>query len=110
MYANISRSRYVAVNPPNSAQLGDIPYHSSKLHPGRCNSVGMRPQTERQTDTDARKGQTPLRYLLRSWFKAGRRQVPTSFEPVCDQLQTCFEPVSNQIAQWNLALTTIHFA
>ena len=35
-------------NPPNSAQLGGIPYHS-KLHPGPCNSVGMRPRTDRQT-------------------------------------------------------------
>ena len=33
-----------------------IPYHSPKLHPGPCNSVGMRPRTDRQTDrhTDAR--------------------------------------------------------
>jgi len=37
-------------NPPNSAQLGGIPYHSPKLHPGPCNSVGMRPLTDRQTD------------------------------------------------------------
>jgi len=38
---------------PNSAQLGDIPYHSPKLHPGACNSVGMRPRTDtdRQTQT-----------------------------------------------------------
>jgi len=37
------------VNPPNSAQLGGIPYHSSKLHPGPGNSVGMRPRTDTQT-------------------------------------------------------------
>ena len=37
-------------NPPNSAQLGGIPYHSPKLHPGSCNSVGMRPRTDRHTD------------------------------------------------------------
>jgi len=36
-------------NPPNSAQLGGIPYHSSKLHPVPCNSVGMRPRTDTQT-------------------------------------------------------------
>ena len=47
-------------NPPNSAQLGGSPYHSPKLHPGPCNSVGMRPRTDRRTDrqthrhTDAR--------------------------------------------------------
>jgi len=37
-------------NPPNSAQLGGIPYHSPKLHPGLCNSVGMRPRTDTETD------------------------------------------------------------
>jgi len=37
-------------NPPNSAQLGGIPYHSAKLHPGSCNSLGMRPRTDTQTD------------------------------------------------------------
>jgi len=37
----------------NSAQLGGIPYHSPKLHPGPCNSycVGMRPRTDTQTQT-----------------------------------------------------------
>jgi len=75
--ANISRSHYVVVsgsagklvtrfalcchshatrspiaNPPNSAQLGGIPYHSPKLHPGRCNSVGMRPRTGSQAHID----------------------------------------------------------
>ena len=34
----------------NSAQLGGIPYHVPKLHPGPCNSVGMRPLTDRHTD------------------------------------------------------------
>jgi len=38
-------------NLPNSAQLGGIPYHSAKLHPGPCNSVGIRPRTDRQTQT-----------------------------------------------------------
>ena len=36
--------------PPNSAQLGGIPYHSAKLHLGPCNSVRMRPRTDRHTD------------------------------------------------------------
>ena len=34
----------------HTAQLGGIPYHSPKLHPGPCNSVGMRPRTDTQTD------------------------------------------------------------
>jgi len=45
------QTRAPIANPPNSAQLGGIPYHSSKLHPGPCNSVGMRPLTDRHTDT-----------------------------------------------------------
>jgi len=42
--------------PPNSAQLVHIPYHSPKLHPGPCNSVGMwlRTDTDRHTDTQTR--------------------------------------------------------
>jgi len=36
-------------NPPNSAQLGGIPYHSPKLHPGPCNTVGMQMRTDTQT-------------------------------------------------------------
>jgi len=39
-------------NPPKNEQLGSIPYHSHKLHPGPCSSVGMRRRTDRQTDTD----------------------------------------------------------
>ena len=35
----------------NIAQLGATLYHSPNLHPGPCSSVGMRPQTNRQTDT-----------------------------------------------------------
>jgi len=30
------------------------PYHSPKLHPGPCNSVGIRPRTDRQTHTQTR--------------------------------------------------------
>jgi len=38
-------------NPPNNAQSGGNPYHSPKLHPGRCSSVGMPRGTDRQTGT-----------------------------------------------------------
>jgi len=38
-------------NPPNTVQLEGTPYHSPKLHPGPCSSVGMRPGTDRQIDT-----------------------------------------------------------
>jgi len=43
------RTRAPIANPPNS-ELWGIPYHSPKLHPGPCNSVDMRPLTDRHTD------------------------------------------------------------
>jgi len=43
-------TRALITNPPNSAQWGGSPYHSPKLHPGPCNSVGMWPWTDRHTD------------------------------------------------------------
>ena len=37
-------------NPPNTAQLGGIRYHSPKLYPGPCNSVGPKhAAADRQT-------------------------------------------------------------
>jgi len=45
----IHATRALIANPPNSTQLRGIPYHSPKLHPGLCSSVGMRPRTDRQT-------------------------------------------------------------
>jgi len=39
-------------NPPNSAHPGDL-LPVPKLHPGPCNSVGMRLRRERQTDRRA---------------------------------------------------------
>jgi len=49
-----SATRAPIGNPPNDAQLGCIPYHFSKLHLDPFSSVGMQPQTDRHTDTDAR--------------------------------------------------------
>ena len=43
-------TRAPIANPPNSAQLGASRTTSAKLHPGPCNSVGMRPRIDRQTD------------------------------------------------------------
>ena len=40
-------------NPPNSVQLGGSLYHAPKLLPGPCNSVGIWPRTDRQTDRRA---------------------------------------------------------
>jgi len=47
-HSNVTRAPIA--NPPNSAQLGERPYHSPKLHPGPCSSVGMRPRTDKHTD------------------------------------------------------------
>jgi len=47
-------TRAPIANPPNSAQLRDIPYHSSKLHPIPCNNAGMRPRTDTYTQTHRR--------------------------------------------------------
>jgi len=45
-----NETRPPIANPPNSAQLWGSPYHSPKLHPGLCSSVGVLPRTVRQTD------------------------------------------------------------
>jgi len=45
-------TRAPIANPPSSAPLGGIPYHSVKfvkLHPGLCSSVVMRPRTDRHS-------------------------------------------------------------
>jgi len=44
-------TRAPIANPPNSAQLGGSLYHAAKLHPGPFSSVGVRPRTDRQTQT-----------------------------------------------------------
>jgi len=44
-----NETRAPTANPPNSGQLGFTPYHSSKLHPGPCSSVGMWLGTDRHT-------------------------------------------------------------
>jgi len=47
-----NETRAPIANPANSAQLEGTPYHSPKLHPGPCNSVGMRRRTDAQTHID----------------------------------------------------------
>jgi len=46
-----TKTRAPITNPRNSAQLEGTPYHSPKLHPGPCSSMGMRRGTDRQRDT-----------------------------------------------------------
>jgi len=78
--ADISRSalcchsnetRAPITNPSNSAQLKGTPYHSPKLHPGPCNSVGMRRGADRPTHTETQMAVTniyisPRLHLTRS--------------------------------------------
>ena len=51
-----NETRSAIANPPNSAQLEGIPYHSPRLHPGPGSSVGMRRGADRHADkhTDGR--------------------------------------------------------
>jgi len=49
VFGNSNETRAPIANLPNSAQLVGTPYHSTKLHPGLCNSVGMRRGTDNQT-------------------------------------------------------------
>jgi len=51
-------------NSPKSAQLGGSLYHASKLHPGPCSSVGVRPRTDTQTDRQTHRRAWP-QYILR---------------------------------------------
>jgi len=51
LYCHSNATRAPIANPPNSAQLGGRLYHVPKLHPGPSSSVGVRPWTDRQTDT-----------------------------------------------------------
>ena len=44
-----NETRAPIANLPNSAQLQGIPYHSPKLHPDLCSSVGMRKGRDTQT-------------------------------------------------------------
>jgi len=47
-YSNETRAPIA--NAPNIEQLEGTPYHFHKLHPGPCSGVGMRRQTDTQTD------------------------------------------------------------
>ena len=49
MYVVIATKPVLIGNPLNNAQLQGMPYHSLKLHPGVCSSVGK--CGEGQTDT-----------------------------------------------------------
>ena len=49
-----NQTRALIANPPNRAQLGGTVYHSPKLHPGSCSSVGMRREIDTHRHTDER--------------------------------------------------------
>jgi len=71
----------VIANPPNSAQSGGTPYHSSKLHPGPCSSVGIwrGTDTDTHTHTHTHRCMWPIYIscrlrLTRNVIKAGMQQ------------------------------------
>ena len=45
-YVCSNKTRAPIANPPDSAQLRGTPYHSTKWHPGLCNSVAMQQGTD----------------------------------------------------------------
>ena len=55
-------TRAPIANPPNSAQLGGSLYHASKLHPGPCSNVGVRPRTDTHTQTDTQTRVTTIHF------------------------------------------------
>jgi len=83
-------SRAPIANPPNSAQLGGIPYQSPKLHPGPCKS---RAATDTQTDTHAttihfasstthakcNKQKFNILYITRMWADVQRDGRPADY-------------------------------
>jgi len=60
-------------NLPNSAQLEGTTYHSRKLHPGPCSSVGMWPWTDRQTDMDIHRRVWPI--YISPWLRLTRNVI-----------------------------------
>jgi len=60
-----TKPRAPIANPPNSEQLWGHPYRSSSLHLGPCSSVGMRPRTDRQTDTQTAVTTCECNYFVR---------------------------------------------
>ena len=69
-------TRAPIANPPNSAQLGGSLYHAPKLHPGACSSVGVRPQTDRQRDTDTQTSVTTIHFASSTTHAKCNQGVP----------------------------------
>jgi len=55
-------TRAPIANSPNSAQPGGSLYHTPKLHPGPCSSVGVRTRTGRQTHTQRQTRVTTIHF------------------------------------------------
>jgi len=74
------------IRSPNSAELGGIPYHSPKLQPSPCNSVGIRPRTGTQTDTQTRV--TTIHFSL----STTHAKCNKNFNIKNKRLRPCFQP------------------
>ena len=81
-------------NPPNSAQLGGSLYHASKLHPGPCSSVGVRPRTDAHTDTQTL---VTTIHFASSTTHAKCNDPLSSYTPCSDSRRTCLLNVRSSL-------------
>jgi len=82
---------------PNSAQLEGTPYHSAKLHPDLCSSVGMRQGTDRHTDRQM--------CVTNTHFASSTTHAKYSNDNACSnvtRLRQCDRLSSDQIRQTRL--------
>ena len=79
-------TRAPIANPPNSAQLGRIPYHSPKLHLGPYSSVGMWPRTDTHTHKQTRV--TTIHF------------TSSTTHAKCDKEKTCFVDKDNKFHEY----------
>jgi len=82
-------TRAPIANPPNSAQLGDIPYHSPKLHPVPCNSVGILPRTDTQTHKQT---QTQTRVTTIHFASSTTHAKCNDRRGACEHRGNCLRP------------------
>ena len=89
-------TRAPIANPRNSAQLGGIPYHSPKFYQGPCNSVGMRPRTDRQTHTQTRV--TTIHFASSTTHAKCNNYTSLKLaQQTCEKLRQCSESSITQL-------------
>jgi len=107
-HSNATRASFA--NPPNSAQLGGSPYHSSKLHPGPRNTVGMRPRTDTQTDTQTHV--TTIHFALTTHAKCNLSHVPCPSHPRLTHsrcISNCMHVIQKSFFVYDRLTAYLHF-